>query len=292
MELISDYMLEDDKRHMLNELTQKTFGFDFEGWVTGGYYEGDYIPYSFVEDGKMLSNVSANRMRFLMDGIEKEYIQIGTVMTDEAYRRRGFAGKLMKCVIKEYEGKCDGIYLFADLKALDFYREMGFTEGLQYQYRIKQKLCDMQKREDFFLLVSKDDVQLKQHYQDTVRNSAVNSRFEQKNKFGLQMFYTGDLSNVYYAEDIDCFAVMEMEENILMLQSIICKKNIPLKEVIQRIDVECDAIVLGFTPCREDSLLCEMIPFDGGDDYRFFYRGKDLEAVQKEKLYFPQLSHA
>ena len=65
MELISDYMTDDSLRKLLNELTRKTFGFDFDGWVKGGFFEGDYIPYSFVEDGKMLSNVSANRMHFL-----------------------------------------------------------------------------------------------------------------------------------------------------------------------------------------------------------------------------------
>ena len=49
MELVSDYMREDTMRHALNELTRKTFFFDFEDWVTGGYFEGDYIPYSFIE---------------------------------------------------------------------------------------------------------------------------------------------------------------------------------------------------------------------------------------------------
>ena len=39
---------------MLNELTGKVFGFDFESWVTQGYYEEDYIPYSFVEEGKIV----------------------------------------------------------------------------------------------------------------------------------------------------------------------------------------------------------------------------------------------
>ena len=52
MELVSDYMRDDTLRHALNDLTKRTFGFDFEAWVTGGYFEGDYIPYSFIEDGK------------------------------------------------------------------------------------------------------------------------------------------------------------------------------------------------------------------------------------------------
>ena len=70
MELIYDYIRNDALRHQLNALTRKTFGFDFEKWVANGYYEGNYIPYSFVENGKMLSNVSANRMRFLQNGVE------------------------------------------------------------------------------------------------------------------------------------------------------------------------------------------------------------------------------
>ena len=51
MELVSDYMRDDTLRHALNELTRKTFCFDFESWVMGGYFEGDYIPYSFMENG-------------------------------------------------------------------------------------------------------------------------------------------------------------------------------------------------------------------------------------------------
>ena len=63
MELIYNYMRDDKSRHMLNDLTQKVFGFDFEGWVTGGYFEGDYIPYSFVDGDIMVSNVSATIMK-------------------------------------------------------------------------------------------------------------------------------------------------------------------------------------------------------------------------------------
>lgn len=67
---------------------------------------------------------------------------------------------------------------------------------------------------------------------DTVRSSAVNSAFDQTNKFGLQMFYTADMENVYYAKDIDCFGVAEMEEDTLLLQSIICKERVMLSDVL------------------------------------------------------------
>lgn len=87
MNLTCNYMQDATLRHALNDLTRKTFCFDFENWVTGGYFEGDYIPYSYVEDGKVLSNVSVNRMQFMQNGEERNYIQLGTVMTDENYRK-------------------------------------------------------------------------------------------------------------------------------------------------------------------------------------------------------------
>lgn len=87
MRLVKDYMRDDVLRHGLNELTRKTFCFDFEKWVTNGYFEGDYIPYSFEEEGRIISNVSANRMYFEQNGQKRYYIQIGTVMTDKDHRK-------------------------------------------------------------------------------------------------------------------------------------------------------------------------------------------------------------
>lgn len=66
--LIKDYMRNDTLRHELNVLTRETFGFDFESWVTNGYFEGDYIPYSYEENGRLIANVSVNRMEFIQNG--------------------------------------------------------------------------------------------------------------------------------------------------------------------------------------------------------------------------------
>lgn len=53
-------------------------------------------------------------MHFVQNGEKRNYIQIGTVMTDADHRKQGLARKLMEHVIETYEGKCDGIYLFAN----------------------------------------------------------------------------------------------------------------------------------------------------------------------------------
>ena len=290
MEMISNYMRDDDSRHMLNELTRKTFGFDFEGWVANGYFEGEYIPYSLVEEGKMLSNVSANRMRFLQNGEEKFYIQIGTVMTDEDYRKRGLAARLIKHVIAEYENECDGIYLFGNLDALGFYEKMGFQTMDQYRYFVKEEAIGRDEGVEEFKPVSDLGDDIKKHYLDMARNCLDLSSFAQTNKYGLQMFYTAELDNVFYAKDIDCFIVLEQEEGTI-IQSVLCKESISLSEVLKRIDLPKECAV-GFTPRKEDEALCTCEKYDGADDYRLFYMGKKLEAIESDRLYFPELSHA
>lgn len=292
MELVNNYMRDDTLRHALNDLTKKTFGFDFEDWVTGGYFEGDYIPYSFIENGKIISNVSANRMTFLQNGVERNYIQIGTVMTDEAYRRQGLAKKLMEHVVKQYKDSCDGFYLFANLDAVDFYDKCGFSKETEYSYSVKNKFCMRKSAGEIFMPVNTTDEQMKQKYMDMVRCSAVNSSLEQLNKFGLQMFYTADMENVYYAKDMDCFIVAEMEENTLLLRSILCENHVTLLDVLQRVRGEYHKCQLGFTPALKDMDICVAEQYDGADDYRLFYLGEQLKSIENEKLYFPELSHA
>ncbi len=299
MRLIKNYMNDISLRHELNALTQETFGFDFEGWVTNGYYEGDYIPYSYEEDGKLIANVSANRMEFVQNGKEKFYIQLGTVMTRKEFRNQGHARRLMENVLEEYAGNCDGIYLYGDLDALEFYEKMGFSKGVQYQYRLKddvklniQKKASEQDVVDCFHLVNPTEEFHKIHYKEAVRQSAVNSAFEQKNKYGLQMFYTSGMEQVYYCSKLDCYIVMEEQEHTLCLQSVICREKVSLEDVLALIPGEYSGIILGFTPCTEDAHLFVPQIYDGGEDYRFFYYGEQLKTIETERLYFPELSHA
>lgn len=292
MELVSNYMRDDTLRHALNELAKKTFWIDFEDWVTGGYFEGDYIPYSFMENGKIISNVSANRMTFLQNGVERNYIQIGTVMTDENYRRRGLAKKLIDHVIEQYKDNCDGFYLFANLEALEFYDQCGFSRVTEYRYEVKEEFCKRRSEGERFMPVNTADGQMKQKYMDMIRHSAVNSSMEQINKFGLQMFYTADMENVCYAKDMDCFIVAETEGDTLFLQSIICENQVALSDVLCRMSGEYHECRLGFTPTLKDIDMCIAEKYDGAEDYRLFYFGDQLKSIEKEKLYFPELSHA
>ena len=238
----------------------------------------------------MISNVSANRMKFIQNGTEKNYIQIGTVMTDENYRKQGLAAKLMEYVIEDFEDECDGFYLFGDLSAEGFYKKSGFKIIKQHRYFVKDEFAKTGKPGSAFKSIDNMGDDMKKKYFDYVRNSRPHSSFEQINKFGLQMFYTSGFDNVFYAEDIDCFIVTDQDDGTV-LQSVLSKENVAISDVLQRLEIE-GKCRLGFTPLDEDKSMCVSELYDGADDYRLFYRGDELKTIEEDKLYFPDLSHA
>ena len=106
------------------------------------------------------------------------------------------------------------------------------------------------------------------------------------------MFYTSNLKNVYYAEELNCFVVMEQDGDTLELQSVISPETVSLEKVISEIHFDYKKLLLGFTPRKEDADLFDAAVFDGGDDYRLFFRGSRLKSIEQERLYFPTMSHA
>lgn len=164
---------------------------------------------------------------------------------------------------------------------------------MQYRYSVKEGFFPANaKTQDFFVPVNASDMQIKQKYMNMVRQAAVNSSMEQINKFDLQMFYTANMENVYYSKDMDCFVVAEFEDDTLLLQSIISENIVKLAELLQNLGGKYNKCRLGFTPSPEAMNICDAEKYDGKEDFRFLYLGKDLETIQQQKLYFPEFSHA
>ena len=88
---VKDYRDNEKLREGLNNLTEQTYGFNFRKWYEAGYWGKAYIPYSLLDGDKLVANVSVSIMKINILEEEKNYIQIGTVMTDERYRNQGLA---------------------------------------------------------------------------------------------------------------------------------------------------------------------------------------------------------
>ena len=285
MEYVFDYMGDPELRHGLNTLTRDTFGFDFEGWVAAGDWEGDYVPHSLREGGRTLSNVSANRMVFSLDGQEMRCWQLGTVMTAKDRRNEGLAARLMDKVVSLYGNDGEGIYLFGNLNAVGFYRKMGFEPITETRYTVRELPSVLSPLRP----ARQEDLPA---YIRAVRSAHPNARLDQVNRYGLQMFYTRSLENVYCDPKEDIWIVLEAEGEEACLKSVICPRPLSLAEILPRLPVRCEKLRLGFAPLPGDEALCDSEPYDGGDDYRLMIRGDGLRRIQEERLIFPALSHA
>ena len=297
MEFVKHYMADDGLRAALNALTRQTFGFDFEKWYAGGGWEGDYLPYSLMEGGRMLANVSANRMRFLQNGQERRYIQLGTVMTDKAYRRRGLAAQLMRAAMDDLRGECDGFYLFGDLSALGFYDKLGFSRIAETRYALREDArqaalaqAAQRKRAELFLPVDRTDEAIAARYRQALAAGVPYAALEHVNRRSLHLFYTMSMKTVRYCAELDAFCVLAREDGQAVLQSVLCALRLPLADILSRIDEPVAA--LGFAPEASDAALFDAQPWDGGEDYRLFVLGDSLREVQAQGLCFPALSHA
>ena len=208
---------EDDKfRISFNVLTKKTFGFDFEQWYQYGYWKNQFLPYSLMDGDVVVSNVSVNIMDFGVFGKPKRYIQLGTVMTDVAYRNRGLSRVIMEKIIEEWKDKCDLLYLFANDSVLDFYPKFGFDVLKQYQ-------CTKP--------ISKHG-----------ENGLVKK---------LDM-----TDSVYYIQDYDAVIIANFEGDTIEVLNVFCKEDISLDKMLDYlVDENIKREKLYFTPKETDSYL-------------------------------------
>jgi ribosomal protein S18 acetylase RimI-like enzyme len=231
---ISDYKDNQKLRTSFNNLAQKTFGIDFEEWYKYGYWGDRYITYSLLDNDTVVSNVSVSIMDFLILGEKKRYIQIGTVMTDSEYRGRGLCRVLIEKVLKEWEDKCDLIYLFANDSVLEFYPKFGFRQTNEYQ--CSMNVVKKHKSDN----IIKMDIFNKKHREllyNTVSNTVSFSKISMVNNASLVMFYCTSFmkDSIYYIENYNTIVIANFDDSKLYLQDVFSTKKVELGIIINEI---------------------------------------------------------
>jgi len=297
-----------DLRANFNILTREIFGFDFIDWYEKGYWSDKYIPHILADNnGKVISNVSVNLMKFDVGGVIKNYIQLGTIMTDSDYRGQGLNKFILEKVLEEYSGKVDGIYLFGNDSVLNYYPKFGFKATTEYKYSLKlnketqtvdekQKgyflkkvdMADNNSREKLFRLIKKFD--------DVNMGHNPNDGFSMCANLGLYQFWlTSEFEeSVYYLPEMDAYVIADREASadlqtgILSVYQIISNQPLDMGKLALSF-AEISEIKLLFTPINK-----ELYDFSlhKVEDCTSFILGDDLERISLERLMFPVISHA
>ncbi len=272
-------------RASFNRLAEKTFGLNFENWYKNGFWKDNYIPYSVVIDGEVVSNVSVNACNMNYKGQIVKLIQLGTIMTDDDYRGNGYARALMEEVLKDYDGKVDGIYLFANDSVLEFYPKFGFKEAKEYQFT-KDVTISGECTAQNVPLRDKIDFDRTVEILDTKKQ---NAQLYMVDNPGLYMFYLSQFmtENLFYIEECNSYAIAEIEEDTLILHTIL--GNGAVDEVIRAFGSQVKKVILCFTPNDasgyEKSELHE-------EDTTFFVQGKFFEDSRDDEYMMQAITHA
>lgn len=286
MTIEKNYRDNESLRNSFNELAGKVFGgLNFEAWYRNGFWKDNYIPYSIVIDGKVVSNISVNACNMNYDGRIVKLIQIGTVMTDPDYRGRGYARMLMEKIIEDYENKVDGIYLFANDSVVDFYPKFGFRKSREYQFSKAVKI-DTERTAQLVPMAEKSDWD---NMVQILNKTEQNAKMYMVSNSGLYMFYLSQFmqENTFYIEDCDSYAIAEIEDDTLILHAVVGSGAID--RVISAFGKEIKKVILAFTPNDSTGYdKSEVIE----EDTHLFVRGKFFDDTNDDEFMFQAITHA
>lgn len=287
----------DTLRNSFNELTRKTFGFDFVDWYETGHWGDLYIPHVMLDGNQVVSNVSVNLMQFDMGGVKKYYIQLGTVMTDPAYGGQGLNREIMERILQEYSGKVDGIYLFGNDSVQNYYPKFGFQPCKEYEYYM---LCQSMENVTAYGIEKVDMSQEEQceRLYDVIRNYSGNPDSLNQNdamymsdNLGLYQFWLAAEygENVFYLPETGNYVVAELNEDVLNIHQIFGKQQVDIARLAKSFGEQMKEVVLGYSPVHKEHLL---VREHKEEDCTLFILGDDLWCIEREKLRIPALSHA
>ena len=286
MEFIKGYKENKSLRDSFNELAESTFGINFEEWYQNGFWNERYIPYSYLDNGEIVANVSVNLMDFNFNGESKKLIQLGTVMTKEGYRHKGLMRSLINEIETDYNGKIDGYFLFANDSVLEFYPKFGYKKVLEYE---NYKLI-YEENEMTAIKLEMNSKEEWDKFINVINSSISNGRFEMIDGSYLIMFYISSFmqDNVYYVNSKDAYVIAEIEEDNLLIHQVFSKNEVNMEEVIKAFGA-VKKVAFGYTPKNIENIQTKIL---NEEDTTLFVKGSFFDKFENNKLMFPLLSHA
>jgi GNAT superfamily N-acetyltransferase len=232
-ELVYNYKENEALRKSFNELSQNTFGINFEEWYQKKLWNDKYECYSIKMGNKIVSNASVSKFQFIINGEKKTALQIGTVMTDEEFKGKGLAKQIMNFILEKFEKEYDIIYLFANNSVAEFYPKFGFekitqfqiysTEKIETNTKFKFRKLDMNNLDDISIL-RKVGV-------NRIHNS---SKFDVINGYEVMFWYCLNVfrDNIFYDENEKIIVIYTVAGNKLNIHDIVLTEKKNYKEIV------------------------------------------------------------
>lgn len=230
-------------KRQYNDLVLEVFGFSFEKWFELNVWDENYEVYSIFQEERIISNVGVYKMKMIVNGIDKEFIQIGAVATRIEDRGKGLSRKIMEHIFKIYPNT--PAWLWANDSVLNFYPKFDFVPTSEKQPYIK---VNLQRNNKSLIRMEITDSKINDYLKNKKRFSNV---LDCKNHFAINWFHLINIhhKDIYEIPELDLMLVIKQMERTLMIYDIIGEKPVDFSEILTHLSFEgVDTIKFGFNP--------------------------------------------
>ena len=278
-------------KYLINEyhiFISKVFpSISFKDWYSKGFWASNFIPYSIIDSGKIISNVCVSLMSLWLNGQKINALQIGAVGTLPEYRNQGLSRVLLNYVLDKYEKNTDLIFLFANETVMDFYPKFGFTHVEEKLFLLVSDIPEQKNS------VRKLNIDVESDY--NILLNLINNRKNISNKFGAEdyghitMWHVLNIyfDDLYYLEDDDIIIIKREKDNVLHIYDVIYRSLFDFEILLPKIigSNSVKAIKYYFSPDQLNFRYNKTIKDNSG----LFVRG---EFNMKDKFFkFPETAH-
>ncbi|PHM09270.1 GNAT family N-acetyltransferase [Nostoc sp. 'Peltigera malacea cyanobiont' DB3992] len=211
----------------------------------GASWETASTPFIRFHDDIAITHVGVLEIPMQIMGQRLTVGGVHGVATRAEYRRRGYYREVMEEVL----GYCDRDRLYETLVLTtpqpEFYLPFGFRVVEEHIFKVK---CNSTGSADSFRIL--DFTNTKDY---TLLHRLLETRAPISNIVGVvnekPVFCVNEGSRpLYYAEDLDLIACMEIEDNRLHLFDLVTTQICPLKNIISKIPQPIEEVVIYFSP--------------------------------------------
>lgn len=278
------FQKDDMRRRAYNALTRAVFDFDLEAWYQEGNWTASHIPYTFFDGDKAVASAAVNVMGLRWRGEPRGWLQIGTVMTEESYRRQGLLRRVMERIFADYGEDAD-YYLFANDTVLDFYPKFGFRRKPEFYFAASGGTGEAAA-----LPVSLQTPEERAAFLEEARGLHNPNRLTMENDGIRQFHLSGPMKESAWRLPDGTLAVAQPEEGVLHVQEVFTRGGDDMRPLCAAFGGTVREVRFPFPPCGVEAHKREI---RGGED-TLFVRGRELEACLDDPdglAMFPFITH-
>lgn len=199
------------------------FDVDMTIWEELGYWDERFRPFSFYDDGNLVSHVCIYSLDMFILGEPCKVAQVSSVATLEGYRRKGLNLALSQKAIEWANQEHDFLFLFADYEAYPFYERVGFRQINEYKTAYPLQGLNPIEGAIKLDMTKEDDRALAYRIADEREPVSDVLGFRNKRLFMFRIVYFLK-DYIYYLPKFDLLILYKREKGVLTLLDIVGKR--------------------------------------------------------------------